>query len=558
MLLNAATATSAVFEDGLRMDRTASGALRQGNTEPCIPGGESQGGKVARPFRGLIDHAALWNRALTDDEVILLSGGKEPVEARRAEMDSAERTRREHAADEHRELLKKADASVAEAAPKAREDPLRPLYHLTTAANWINDPNGPIYFDGAYHMFFQHNPYGDNWGNMSWAHAVSKDLAHWEHWPIALTPNPDSYDAGGIFSGCCVIDDAGVPTIVYTGVNPEVQCIATSADGMRTWTKYEGNPVIPQRPRNDLQGFRDPCVWKEDDGWHMVIGSGLNGQGGTALLYRSLDLRLWEYLGPLCVGFAKNWECPGFFPLGDKHVLFVSPHGPVKYAVGEYQDHHFTPGEWRPMNLGEGTFYAPNTLLDPQGRRILWGWITGGGSPDHPWNGCLTLPRVLTLRDDLRLGIAPAPELELLRGNHWSFNDITLSPDSENPFAEVQGNSLEILAEIEPANADAAGIEVLRSPDGEEKTVILFDNVHLRLEVGDQTGDFQILPGEDTLKLHIFVDRSVIEVYANNREALVCRAYPKRPDSLGVRLITQGETARFRKVDVWTVNSIWR
>ncbi|MCL4215878.1 MAG: glycoside hydrolase family 32 protein, partial [Candidatus Hydrogenedentes bacterium] len=139
----------------------------------------------------------------------------------------------------HLQELERANASVKAAAPLAQADPLRPAFHITAEANWINDPNGPIYHDGEYHLFFQHNPYGDAWGNMSWGHVVSEDLVHWKHLPIALTPTPGSYDKDGIFSGCCVIND-GVPTIIYTGVEDGVQrqCIATSRDGMRTWTKH--------------------------------------------------------------------------------------------------------------------------------------------------------------------------------------------------------------------------------------------------------------------------------------------------------------------------------
>ena len=269
---------------------------------------------------------------------------------------------------EHKTLLIKANASVAEARNKTSQDPLRPVYHLTTPANWINDPNGPIYFNGEYHMFFQHNPYGSNWGNMSWGHAVSKDLVYWQHLPIALTPNPGSYDKDGVFSGCCVIND-GVPTIMYTGVSPEVQCIARSYDNMRTWVKYEGNPVIPKRPRDDLEGFRDPFAWKEGNMWYAVIGSGIKNQGGTALLYKSPDTLSWEYMHPLCIGFGQNWECPNFFKLGDKHVLVVSPHGEVKYSIGDYKNHTFTPGLWQRMDFGEREgFYAPNCLEDENGR----------------------------------------------------------------------------------------------------------------------------------------------------------------------------------------------
>lgn len=547
-----------LFVDGICYDSTpVSGRLRENTPEGCVIGGESTQGDVVRPFKGMIDHTALWKRALSDDEIVALSGGKEVVERRKAEMQAEEKARKEKEPQIHEELLEKANASVAEAAKKAPQDPLRPIYHLMTAANWINDPNGPIYFNGEYHMFFQHNPYGDQWGNMSWGHAVSKDLVHWEHLPIALTPNPDSCDKDGIFSGCCVIDN-GVPTIIYTGVNPEVQCIATSSDGMRTWTKYPGNPVIGERPRNDLQGFRDPFAWKEDDGWYLVVGSGINGEGGTALLYRSPDLRQWEYVHPLCVGFGKNWECPNFFPLGDKHVLVVSPHGQVKYSVGKYEDHKFTPGEWRPLNLGEANFYAPNCMEDPQGRRILWGWIIGGGSQGYPWNSCLTLPRVLTLRPDNSLGMEPAPELAALRGKHLGFKDLAVGPKDPFVLEGVSGDALEIAIECDPGNVDLVGLEVRRSPDGEEKTAIVYDNVRLRLSAGDQTGDFQLLAGEDTLNLRIFVDKSAIEVYANGRECLVCRALPKRDDCFGVALFAKGEIARFRSVDIWEMNSIWR
>ena len=397
---------------------------------------------------------------------------------------------------QHKQLLTKANASVDSVVDKVATDPLRPVFHLTTAANWINDPNGPIQYKGEYHMFFQHNPYGEKWGNMSWGHAVSKDLVHWKHLPIALTPNPDSYDKDGVFSGCCVVHE-GVPTILYTGVHPQTQCVAKSYDDMLTWEKYAGNPVIPERPRDDLEGFRDPFVWKEGNSWYMVIGSGIKGQGGTALLYTSKDLLSWEYLNPLCVGFGINWECPNFFPLGDKHVLVVSPHGDVQYSVGEYKNFRFSPGLWRSIDLGgkEG-FYAPNCLLDDKGRRIMWGWIIGGGSDGFPWNGVLTLPRELTLRPDGRLGMKPVEELKQLRGKHVPFGEFVLNPDADFVLPDVQGSCLEIMVEIEPGNAEAFGVKVLCSPDGKEETAITYNNNYQNLSAADKSGDFQLLPNE--------------------------------------------------------------
>jgi beta-fructofuranosidase len=460
---------------------------------------------------------------------------------------------------QHQELVDKANASVAEAAKKAQADPLRPIYHLMTAANWINDPNGPVYFDGAYHVFLQHDPYGDGGGNKAWGHAVSRDLAHWEHWPIALVSNPDSYDKDGVWSGCCVIDD-GVPTIMYTGVHPEVQCIARSTDGMRTWRKYEKNPVIGTRPRDDLEGFRDPFVWKEADGWYVVIGSGIKGQGGTVLLYRSQDLQQWDYLGPLCIGFGTMWECPNFFPLGNKHVLVVSPYGDVKYSIGDYKDHKFTPGEWQSIDLGgSDMFYAPNCMLDPRGRRIMWGWIRNGGTAGYPWNGCLTLPRVLSLRKDGRLGIEPAPDIAKLRSKHYDLGEIALTPETPNPLKEIRGDALEIVMEIEPGSANAIVLELRRTADGGEKTEVTFDIANGKLTCGDRGGAFALLADEHVLKLHVFLDRSVIEVYANGRAALTARCLPKDPaPALGVGLSVRGGNAKVRSLHVYEMGSMWR
>ena len=458
---------------------------------------------------------------------------------------------------EHAKLVSKTNQSVADAALKAEQDPLKPLFHVQPPAYWMNDPNGPIFFNGKYHLFFQHNPYGDEWGNMSWGHVVSEDLVHWERLPIALTPNPDSYDKDGVFSGCCVVYDS-LPTIIYTGVWPEVQCLAQSDEDMITWFKHPQNPVIAERPRDDLEGFRDPFVWKEGELWYMVIGSGIKGEGGTALLYKSRDLVEWEYMHPLCTGFGFNWECPIFFPLGDKWVLVVSPHGDVKYAIGDYSEYRFRPGEWQRMDFGgQSGFYAPNCLLDANGRRIMWGWISGGGTTGYPWNGMLTLPRVLTLRADGRLDMAPLPELKALRGKHWSYKNFTLTPDTTHILKDAHGTCLEILAEIDPGNAAAVTIEVLRSPDGAEKTAIIYDTQNLRLISGDHSGDFQLLPGEQYLTLHIFIDRSVVEVFANDRACLTIRTYPKGEDSTGINLMCQKRPAKIVSLDVWEMGSIW-
>src|SRR5579871_1584310 len=202
------------------------------------------------------------------------------------------------------------------ALPNFANDPHRPRYHFMPPANWMNDPNGPIYVDGRYHLFYQHNPraaaWGDYdnsvpaappppdvvWGSMHWGHAVSTDLVNWRHLPIALTPTPDGPDKNGCFSGCAVIHE-GVPTLLYTGVSPECQCLAVSHDGLLTWQKDARNPVIAGPPAGWTRtDFRDPCVWQEGDEWLMLIGTGIKDVGGAALLYRSDDLIHWRYLHP--------------------------------------------------------------------------------------------------------------------------------------------------------------------------------------------------------------------------------------------------------------------
>jgi beta-fructofuranosidase len=463
----------------------------------------------------------------------------------------------------HDAELAKANAAVAEAVEAAQADRHYPIYHLRTAAYWINDPNGPVHFDGHYHMFFQHNPYGPQWGNMSWGYAVSRDLVYWEHRPIALGRNPDSYDKDGVFSGCCVIADDGTPTILYTGVNPQVQAIATTQDGGRTWQKHPANPVIADPPLPDLEGFRDPYVWREEDGWYMVIGGGIRGEGGAALLYRSPDLVAWEYLHPLAVGFAKNWECPNFFPLGGRHVLIVSPHGDVRYTIGDYDKaaHTFAQGEWRRLDIAEdGPFYAPNSFFAPDGRLLLWGWIRGGGSEDAPWNGCLTLPRVLTLRDDGLLGIAPADEITGLRREHAGVADVTVEGRDGFTLEGTFSSALEVAARIGVGNAENVEIILRGNREGVkpvEIARIIYDNIAHKLRAGAHAGDFQLLPGEEELQLRVFLDRSVLEVYANGRAALTTRVYPEPYDSVAVSVAAKSRAAQLHRLDVWNLGSIW-
>jgi beta-fructofuranosidase len=465
----------------------------------------------------------------------------------------------------HRSVLARADASVAAAAARAAEDPSRPIYHLTSPAHWINDPNGPVYYDGEYHLFFQHNPFGSEWGRMFWGHAVSLDLVHWEHLPIALAPNPGSYDKDGVFSGCCVVHE-GVPTILYTGVSPECQCIATSGDRLRSWVKHPSNPVIATPPRDDLEGFRDPFCWREGKWWYMALGSRIRGEGGCVLLYRSADLRQWVYLGPLYRGATDMMECPNFFALGGKWLLCVSPCAPVIYAMGTFAKHRFHPEtEWLPMDLGgREDFYAPNSMLDAQGRRIQWGWVRVG-PPGASWNGVLTLPRVLGLRTDGQLGIEPLPELSRLRGPHERWEDIALAADAPARLTRLRSDTVEISAELELGSARELELTLGRASFGRSPLTLTHDREAGRLHCAQRSGTFRVLPGERGLQLRIFLDRSVMEVYVNGRVALTAGGdqLESRGEAHGgegewaLTLLARGGPARASAVDVWEMGSIW-
>jgi beta-fructofuranosidase len=418
----------------------------------------------------------------------------------------------------HRQAVAKADVADAKAMAKAARDPRRPAYHFLAAAGWMNDPNGLIYFGGKWHIFYQHNPYGTEWGHMHWGHAVSGDLIHWDYWPIAIAPSADRGEEH-CFSGCCV-DNHGTPTIVYTSIGPKttadsnaVQWLATSTDGMRTWHKHPANPVMTLALHGDLKikDWRDPFVWKDGDDWFAVLGGHRDGGDGCALIYKSNDLVHWQFLSVLMEGAEKNWECPNFFKLGDKWVLIYSPHGPVRYYTGTLtRDYKFVP-EYQGTLDDSTTFYAPTSMLAPDGRRILWGWarVKGDG-----WNGCLTLPRELTMRSDGRLGMEPAKELEGLPSID---SETRVNTAREISLSSRPAGRLELRARVTPLKATRIGI---RLDSAKEKSSIPLTEVDLAkktLTVGKVRAAFELLPDETVLTLHAYLDHSILEFYVNGR-----------------------------------------
>lgn len=457
----------------------------------------------------------------------------------------------------------------------------------------MNDPNGLIQWGELYHLFYQHNPAGPFHDRIQWGHAVSVDLVHWEDWPIALVPTGGGPDEDGCWSGCAV-DQDGVPTLVYTGYDPQTVCLATSADGLRTWQKHAGNPVLARPPAGLDTGtpynLRDPYVWREGKTWYMLLASKIVGIGGSVLLYRSDDLVNWTYLHPLLVGdmaetepfwTGTEWECPNFFPLGDKHVLVVSVkkdgHDPsallhVVQFTGTYRDQRFTAETQSLLDYGS-CYYAPQVMRDAQGRALVWGWLwEERGEPavrSAGWAGVMSVPRVLDLRPGGGLTIRPVDELQALRGAGRVFQDVTLTATSANPLAEVQGDCLELLVEFGDGDAAEFGIDVRCSPDRQEYTRIAYDRAQDRVTLDraqsstspDVRRDERSAPVKraagEALTLRVFLDRSVIEVYVNDRVCLTSRVYPAREDSLGVQLFARGGRVTVERVAAWPMRAIW-
>jgi len=460
---------------------------------------------------------------------------------------------------------------------QAASDAHRPQYHFLPPDKWMNDPNGLIQWDDRYHLFYQYNPEWPYLDVKYWGHAVSTDLVHWKHLPIALVPTPGGPDKDGCWTGCAV-NDRGMPTLVYTGVHPEVQCIATSSDGLTTWQKYDGNPVIAKPPADlDVVGFRDPFVWREEAGWYAVIGSGIRGVGGAILLYRSDDLRRWEYLGPALVGTefetGTMWECPNLFPIGDKFCLIVSavPLKKVLYFIGSYAGGKFVPQSHGVIDHG-GDFYAPQTMQDRKLRRLMWGWVWEGRDEAAQyaagWAGVMSVPRVLSLGPKDELRIEPAPELELLRGEHKHLERVELGAGARAPISDMAGAAFELIARFRPGPSGRAGIKVRCSPNGAEQTLIAYDQPKQQLLV-DRTRSSTYISAhldvheaplsvshDELVQVHIFVDHSVIEVCGNSTCWLTSRIYPSRADSLGVELLAENDGATFESVEFWPLKSI--
>jgi beta-fructofuranosidase len=437
------------------------------------------------------------------------------------------------------------DALPGELREKLMHDPYRPQFHLLPKANWMNDPCAPRFYKGEYHVFFQYNPNAPVWGDMHWNHASSPDLIHWKHLPLALAPTPGGYDAFGCFTGS-VLPGMETAAIIYTATTrstPELatergsdvreqQCIATSTGpDLVHWTKMEKAAIPLPPPGLKVTGFRDPCPWKDGDTWYLIIGSGFDGVGGAVLLYKSSDGLNWEYLHPLAQGkwngkpepadpvdTGEMWECPDFFPLGEKHVLLYSTERKVYWEVGTLDKQAMLFHTETQGLLDHGHYYAMKSMLDEKGRRILWGWVTEARDDNAlraaGWAGSMGLPRVLTVGADNRLRMEIPPEFASLKEKPKTVT----APKSA---AALSGLAIRNRAgAVTCSFAGAGGLE-FRAGGASLLSIEAADG---SLKIGDVT--LTLAPGADGIStVQIWWDGSVIEIFADDREVLTARSY---------------------------------
>lgn len=433
-------------------------------------------------------------------------------------------------------------------------------YHVMAKSGWINDPNGFVYFKGYYHIFYQHYPYAAEWGPMHWGHARSKDLIHWETLPIALTPGSKE-DKDGCFSGTAIVKD-DILYLVYTGHhyyegddNPDHfwqnQNLAYSLDGVN-FTKYKNNPIIGKPPEDNTHHFRDPKVWEHNSKYYQLLGSQANDGLGRAILYVSENLIEWEYLGE--IDHAQNkekegfmWECPDLFHLNGEDILLCSPQGispqqtqflnlhNTGYFLGDldYKKAKFNrTSNFIELDKGHD-FYAAQTLLAPDGRRILIGWMAmwENEMPEQKdgWSGALTLPRELVLNGD-QMYMKPIKEVNSLRKDRSDNKKFQL--DEVHSISNITEHS-EIELDLSIKSKDSYFNIYFKDNQNASFLTLKYSKNNFIL-AGIDTSDQRYATSNLTekIEMRIFIDKSSIEIFINDGEVVFTERYYMEGDPI--------------------------
>jgi levanase/fructan beta-fructosidase len=454
---------------------------------------------------------------------------------------------------------------------KYYQEKYRPQYHFTPEKNWMNDPNGLVYYGGEYHLFYQYNPNGKEWGFMHWGHAVSKDLIRWEHLPVAINPDEDSKDKNHAtaFSGSAVVDENNIAglqqgeektlLVFYTSFECG-QRLAYSNDKGRTWHKYAKNPLIPF-VKDDA---RDPKVFfhAPSGKWVMVLyrrPDGDEAQQGISV-FTSLNLINWELQSHI----AGYYECPDLFELpldGDKgKSKWVLLGGSGEYRVGSFDGKQFSPETpMKTLDYGKN-FYATQTWSNhPEGKVVQIAWMRGGEYPDMPFNGQMTFPCELSLRTTQSgptLCRKPIEAIATLHGkNDLIKKEKNIIPGLQgNLVGGISGKILHIKAKFNPKTSDGFGF-IVRNGKKEVGTEIRYDtNKKLLSCMGGQA---VVEPKDGLLQFEILLDRSSIEIFVNDGEVVLSSCFTPAEEDDDLTLWTQGGELFVNEIQVYELKSAW-
>ena len=463
--------------------------------------------------------------------------------------------------------------SSEESAP-AQPRPETPTFPADPPAAWLTyhlahpgttapgDPNAAFHWKGRYHL---HYIYEARAGT-SWAHVSSTDMVHWKWHPTTLTPATMGHS---LFSGTGFFTKEGKPAIIYHGEGSGRNQIAFAEDDLlERWSKPV--PVEPKTRTGALPEMRhwDPDCWLDGDTYYAVSG------GQDPHWMKSADLKTWEYLGRLLhdkipaldVPRDEDISCPNMFRIGDKWMLLCLSHWiGSRYYLGRFQDEKFLPESHGRMNWmcafkggdEDADVFAPESLLTPDGRRVMWAWSRVrhrlNGVPIQSSIQCL--PRELSLPADGVLRIKPLRELEQLRYDAATEENVIIPADTIHRLRGITGDTLELKITLQPGSAKRCGVQVYCDPQGRNGFPITFDPAAKTLGMGETKIPLALHPGED-LELRVFLDKSIIEVFANGRLAALA-PYRYDPEGLGISLLSEGGSVLARKVSAWKLRSIY-
>jgi len=466
----------------------------------------------------------------------------------------------------------RAAAAIRAAAPRAAKDPTRPVYHFRPPAQWMNDICGAIFHKGAYHIFYQLNPYGDGWGadGSCWAHARTKDLATWEHLPIALMPMTRRGERR-CNSGSVTRNGDGTPMLFYTFVPKSRQATRLGKreqwaavamdDELLRWRRVKG-PLMAAGvggvPAGVPAGWSDPFIFTAAGRTFVTF----KACGGLVCEAQNTALTEWKYVGRMA---GVSGECPNFFTLGDTWVLLRSTY-PPSYRIGRFDpkaiafiedkraggtlDYAYGPKRPGPWHRG---FYGTNVLFDARGRCVLLAWVSGFKT-GRGWNGCMSLPRIITLDKNSRLIQTPAPELAKLRHKPVTAENVSVT-DGSTFIPGAAGDTIEVVAELAGGSAKAFGLKLRCSDDAGRALVIRHDGG--KLTVAGTVVPAALVGKDRRLTLRVFLDKSVVEVFVNGGRHTVTRVnYPGLAD-LKVAVFAEGGTATLTSMTLWQMKPIW-